>query len=162
MEKKITCGILVCSKHGFLALLPSGRKDDFGSYDIPKGCHEEYDKELYDTAIRELKEETGIDLPNILKYASDPKVTSFGVNPYLKEKDLALFVAEISDIDKFFNFECTSFFETPNGLELPEVVSYKWVRDLNYYFRSMQKCFKRLRETNSEFNNILEKYEKND
>lgn len=157
MEKKITCGMLVCSEHGFLALLPTGRKDEPGNYDIAKGCKEEGEG-VYTTAERELKEETGLDM-KYLMHNTDVSIHSFGINPYLKEKDLYLFVVEINDIDKFFDFKCSSFFETENGVELPEMKDYKWVRSIEYYFKSLRKCFNNLRQNNNEFDEILKKYE---
>ena len=156
MEKKISCGFLICSKQGFLAVHPTGRKKEFGCYDIPKGCN--YGMEsYYKTAKRELMEETGLDL-DYIKQFTDVNVVDLGINKYQKEKDLVLYVAEIPNIDKFFNFQCTSFFEDKNGMETPEVDGYIWTKDLNYYFKSLRKTFRKLHSSNNTFCSILHKY----
>lgn len=157
MEKKISCGILICTEHGFLAVHPTGRKKEFGCYDIPKGCHEG-NETYYQTAVRELKEETGLDLDFIEQF-SNLNMYDFGVNKYLKDKDLVLYAVEIPDIDKYFSFKCTSFFENEHGMEIPEADWFMWVRDLNYYFKSLNKTFKELRENNYYFRHLIEKYE---
>ena len=158
MKNKISCGVLICTEHGFLAVHPTGRKSEFGCYDIPKGCKEGNDVSAYKTAIRELKEEIGLNLEYVADF-TNVALHDFGLNKYLKEKDLYLFVAEIADIDKFFNFKCTSFFENERGLEIPEVDGFMWVRDLNYYFKSLQKVFNNLRQNNELFNELIKKYE---
>ena len=69
MGKKISCGILICTEHGFLAVHPTGRKNEFNCYDIPKGCHNN-NETYYQTAVRELKEETGLDLDFVEQFSN--------------------------------------------------------------------------------------------
>ena len=71
-DKKVTCGFLLRWNSQTLAMLPTGRKPGYFQYDIPKGCCEPGETH-YETAKRELLEETSIDLryniglSNILK-----------------------------------------------------------------------------------------------
>ena len=158
MSKKITCGTIVCSKYGFLALLPTGRVDGQHNYDIPKGCMEETDATTYITAIRELKEETGLDIKEIYGKCNT-SVNYFDVVPYNKEKDLALFTLEIDDIDQVFNFACNSYFIDKDGVSKPEMKGYKWTRDLNVYFKGLCNAISKLRNDNEIFDEIISKYE---
>lgn len=84
-------------------------------YDIPKG-HWEEGELLEDTAIREAREEAGIEV-------EQNELTFLGEFPYAKGDTLALFYCE-----KKFNVEdckCSSYFENQYGKEVPEVVAYK-------------------------------------
>ena len=161
MEKKISCGALICSEKGFLALHPTGRKHEFGCYDIAKGCLENNDS-IYETIQREIYEETGIVLEEIGQY-TPVRFTNCGINSYLKEKDLALYIIEIQNTDKYFNFNCSSYFEEPKtGIEYPEMDGYKWTRDTKYYFKSLQNVLNKLREDNPIIDETLKKYEQHD
>jgi len=134
--KKISCGFLIESKFGFLALQPYGRKmQENYSYDIPKGEVKENERHL-ECAVRELKEETGIDLT---KY--NHKIKDYGVLQYNQYKDIHLYHAYIFDIAENFDFKCSSTFESiykqSLGQIVPEVIGYKWTYDFNTYFKNL-------------------------
>ena len=83
-------------------------------YDIPKG-HWEEGELLDDTAIREAKEEAGIEI--------DPtELTFLGNFPYGKDEIDIFYCEKKFDIN---DCKCTSFFENQYGKEVPEVVAYK-------------------------------------
>lgn len=109
-------------------------------YDIPKG-HWEEGELLEDTAIREAKEEAGLEI-------EQTELTFLGEFPYGKDT-IALFYCE-----KDFNLEdckCSSFFENQYGKEVPEVVAYKLydfneedIEDSHIYFnlrKILEKVF---------------------
>ena len=139
MSKKITCGIILESKEGWLALLPYGKKDEAGRYDLPKGCCEVGEDPL-DCAVRELKEETGIVL-------SDDEVASLndlGQHYYLPEKDIHLFYLHTNNYCNH-KFECSSLFESnyswSKGEMVPEMVKMVWTKDFKIFMKCLQDVF---------------------
>ena len=89
-------------------------------YDIPKG-HWEEGELLEDTAIREAKEEAGIEV--------DPtELTFLGNFPYGKDEIDIFYCEKKFDIN---DCKCTSFFENQYGKEVPEVVGYKFFDFVN-------------------------------
>ena len=89
-------------------------------YDIPKG-HWEEGELLEDTAIREAKEEAGIEV--------DPtELTFLGNFPYVKDEIDIFYCEKKFDIN---DCKCTSFFENQYGKEVPEVVGYKFFDFVN-------------------------------
>ena len=98
----------------------------------------EGDEEMIDTAIRELKEETGIDLAtnhNLNKYIS----SNFVFQYHLSRKDVYLFTVEDKEgeLDDF-EFTCDSYWGEDNN---PEIADYKWVKikDLHQYMMASQR-----------------------
>lgn len=83
------------------------------------------------TAIRETKEECNIDI-NVNK-----RIETIGLVPYLKKKNLYLFLVEIETIPEI---KCNSFYESNGGLE-PEMVDYKWI-GIDEYDKYMSKGLK--------------------
>jgi len=141
MEKELSCGFLVEHDGKFLACHCSGRKFENCTYDIAKGHNEEGEDHLT-TAKRELKEETGIDLDNAdFEY----EITDFGVQKYIKTKDLHVYMLSIKKLNKKFDLKCSTYFEI-NGNTVPEINGYTWTTDMNLYFRSLQNIFNRLKE----------------
>ena len=140
MEKVITkivsSGFVVLNKKGEVLL---GKTDNRPPYNFTvfKGQQEEGET-LIDTAIRELKEETGIDV------ASDDRLnknisTNFIYMYRLSHKDVYLFSLEDSEgaLDEF-EFKCDSFYGESH---LPEICGYKWVSisQLNDYIFPSQR-----------------------
>lgn len=135
--KKLSCGILVESKYGYLALHPYGRKiESQYSYDIPKGEIQE-DEEHLICALRELKEETGIDIEKYLH----SEIKDYGILTYNNYKNIHLFHVYLYDINKNFDFKCTSTFESIYSWNLgeivPEVDDFIWTKDINSYFKNL-------------------------
>ena len=131
---KTSCGFIIKDKNTglFLGCLPTGRKKrDTDCCDIPKGCIEDTDNGYLSVAIRELKEETGIefmDLDNIKK---------LGLVDYLKDKNLYLFYAE-TDID-LKKLKCTSTFVDANGKNVPEMSTFM-LGDLSIFRPKMREA----------------------
>jgi 8-oxo-dGTP pyrophosphatase MutT (NUDIX family) len=81
-------------------------------WDIPKGGAEPGET-LAVAAARELLEETGLT-------AAPEEFTELGVHPYLRGKDLALFMWKPVQLPDPNRLTCTSCFALPNGTLLPE------------------------------------------
>jgi 8-oxo-dGTP pyrophosphatase MutT (NUDIX family) len=81
-------------------------------WDIPKGIAEPGET-LSVAAARELLEETG------LRVAPEA-LADLGVHPYLRGKDLALFMWKPAQLPEPQRLTCTSRFALPNGTLLPE------------------------------------------
>lgn len=110
--KTVSCGTLIRVDSEYLIALPF--QGDF--WNLPKGKME-VGEEPIQTAIRETEEEIGLELkPSDL-------VVDFGKRPYLKDKDLHLFLVELPIKPK--SLKCKSLFES-NGRMVPEMVSFKW------------------------------------
>jgi len=115
-EKELTCGCLLFFEDKFLIVKPFGPSKTV-YWSLPKGLLEEGETEQ-ETMIRELFEETNI------RITKDDVVFDLGINPYLKNKDIHLFVARIDSLPE--KLKCNSFFEM-NGKQVPEVVKFQWV-----------------------------------
>jgi 8-oxo-dGTP pyrophosphatase MutT (NUDIX family) len=81
-------------------------------WDIPKGIVEPGET-LAVAAARELLEETGL-------LVTPEEITNLGVHPYLRGKDLALFMWRPPQLPDPQSLTCTSRFALPNGTLLPE------------------------------------------
>jgi len=137
--KELSCGFIVRKDGKYLACRAFGRQGDLAVYDIPKGHLEEGETPL-ETAKRELREETGIDLSDQnVRYI----ITEIGVRPYLKTKDLHLFLLDLERFDG--ELRCTSFFDL-DGRSVPEISGYVWTDDTRLFFKSLQKIFGKLKE----------------
>jgi 8-oxo-dGTP pyrophosphatase MutT (NUDIX family) len=93
-----------------------------GRYDFPKGLVED-NEDPKDTAVREVFEETNITIDK-------NNLIDIGVYPYNKIKDLHVYIYRVDDIDVFVsdkNIYCSSYFETPYGIMLPEISGHKIV-----------------------------------
>lgn len=134
--KKLSCGVIVeDNQDRILACHPTGKSFEKGNYDIPKGLREEKDNSEIDTAVRELYEETGIQIPD------NNMLTDLGIFEYLKDKDLHLFYIKINnDFENIGPFFCESKFIDSHDNYLPEVNRYKFVdkEELDWFFKSLQ------------------------
>jgi 8-oxo-dGTP pyrophosphatase MutT (NUDIX family) len=115
----ITCGsFIIDSENKILLVQPTGYPDD---WTVPKGLVEG-GEDLHMAAIRELKEETGIDIINY-----PHKLYELGAQPYPnKAKMIVGFLFELKGvIDQ--PLECTStFFDKKDGRRKPEVSDFEW------------------------------------
>jgi predicted NUDIX family NTP pyrophosphohydrolase len=156
MDRKVSAAVIIYDpvKQVILAEHPTGRRwykkdtkePETGVFSLPKGLIEEGEDPV-ESAIREIKEETDIDL-------DIKRLHYLGKYKYIKYKDLELFFYPLKedeiDIKKC---KCTSFFDGPNGKKLPEVNGFSWLHmetDLHFFFVSQQEIIKK----------IIEKYPK--
>lgn len=114
MDKIISCGGIIMVKDEVLLGLPSLNR----YWNLPKGCTESGETPIM-TAVREIQEESNIDLTGI-DYLYD-----FGQIPYLKDKDLHLFLYALPE--KPADLRCNTYFPIGKG-NLPEMRKFKWVR----------------------------------
>lgn len=139
MPKAVSCGFIVFAKEtgAVLACHPTGRPDAMEmSYDIPKG-HLEAGESALDAALRELKEETGIALPE------DAPVHEIGLVPYQKQKSLHLFSTVLpTAMLKVDRLHCDSTFVDSFGNTKKEIDSYRLTLDPDIFFKNLQPYVK--------------------
>ena len=125
--KKLTCGIVIVSNDTLILegeqYILLGHSTHNIHYDVFKGLQEVNETPLQ-TAIRELKEETGLCVPSTL-------LIDLGQHSYNKEKNIHLFLyrTEKSAIDPL-SLTCTSMVEQINGqkvIPFPEMDDFKWI-----------------------------------
>jgi 8-oxo-dGTP pyrophosphatase MutT (NUDIX family) len=106
--RQTSCGVIVTD--GERVLL--GHATRSPRWDIPKGSAEP--SETFPVAAaRELLEETGLVI-------APEAFTDLGVHPYLRGKDLTLFMWKAAQLPDPRRLTCTSRFALPNGTLLPE------------------------------------------
>ena len=128
--KKLSCGIVLQTRYGYLLCHPTGRKEPV--FDIPKGCKEENETE-WECATRELKEETGL----VVTSQNTSVIKNLGQHKYIKgKKDLHLFYVEMKDDVQLSQLSCTSLID---GTDKPEVDYYVFASDFSQCFPSLQK-----------------------
>lgn len=115
--KKVTAAIVIIDKNGNILGCHATGKPDYTGYDFPKGCVEPGESDIT-TAIRELKEETGL-------FVSESDLIDAGVHPHNKEKDIHLFIYRVNVLPNTTTLKCTSYFELPDGRKLPEMNGFK-------------------------------------
>jgi len=137
MTRIVSSGFVIQNNSGEILLGRVNAHRPPYQYTIFKGGQEDGET-LLDTAIRELSEETGIDLKSehrLNRYISNEPIFSY----QLRHKDVYLFfLDDVEDVLKDFKFECKSYW---NDTGSPEIDEYKWVKieDLNdYLFFSQQ------------------------
>jgi 8-oxo-dGTP pyrophosphatase MutT (NUDIX family) len=106
--RQTSCGVIVTD--GDQVLL--GHATRSPRWDIPKGVAEPGEA-LRVAAARELLEETGLAI-------AAEELTDLGVHPYLRGKDLALFMWKPAQLPDPQRLTCISRFALPNGTSLPE------------------------------------------
>lgn len=107
-QRQTSCGVIVTD--GERVLL--GHATRSPRWDIPKGVAEPGEG-FAATAARELLEETGLTV-------APEELTELGVHPYLRGKDLALFMWKPAQLPDPQRLTCTSQFALSNGTSLPE------------------------------------------
>lgn len=106
--RQTSCGVIVTDGERILL----GHATRSPRWDIPKGSAEP--SETFPVAAaRELLEETGLVI-------APEALTDLGVHPYLRGKDLALFMWKAAQLPDPRRLTCTSRFALPNGTLLPE------------------------------------------
>ncbi len=116
--KTTSYGVLILNEHGQLLLAHATARKH---WDIPKGGAEDGESPQQ-AAIREVREETGIELPA-------DSLEEIGRVPYLPRKDLHLFrvVLHTRNCD-IAECKCTTFFpHHASGAMTPEVDQFRWV-----------------------------------
>jgi len=107
-RRQPSCGVIVTDGERILL----GHATRSPRWDIPKGTAAP-DENFADAAVRELREETGL-------MARPDELVELGVHPYLRAKDLALFVWSPRPLPNPRELSCNSHFSLPNGTLLPE------------------------------------------
>ena len=121
MSKITSAGFAVLSKDNQILLGKAQKYNDKGNWTIFKGQQEEGES-LIETAIRELYEESGIDIISDNKLnvnTSSSPFFVFGIN------DKTVYVYLLRDKDgvlEDFKFNCSSYF----GDNQPEISEYAW------------------------------------
>lgn len=133
MSKIISAGFAVISNDSKILLGKTQKYNKYENWTIFKGG-QEAGETLIETAIRELHEESGIDIMNDVRLNSNTSSSpffNFGIN------DKTVFVYLLKDKDGVLNdfeFKCNSFF----GVNQPEISHYSWfnieeAKDRVYY-----------------------------
>lgn len=130
-----TCGIFLYSTNFKKILVCHSTHSPWNQWSIPKGLIDDTDEDLFETATRELKEETGLELKkmNVLKTYPLPPIKYQN-----KNKVLESFLVTTDFNLKNFPFTCYSYVDK----SFPEVNKWKWISlDMtqNYIHESQQK-----------------------
>lgn len=133
--KYLSCGFIIKDTitGKYLGCHPTGNNS--GKFDIPKGHMDKGETEL-ETATRELKEETGIEL------TGSENIIDLGRFEYKRDKDLYLFYLELPiDINKL---NCTSMFTDSTGARHPEMDGYVLLDNFDHYFFGLRDILKKV------------------
>jgi 8-oxo-dGTP pyrophosphatase MutT (NUDIX family) len=106
--KTISCGVIVTDGERLVL----GHASRSPRWDIPKGGIEEGET-LEQAARRELCEETGLTAP-------ERALMPLGTFPYLRNKDLALFLWRVAELPDPRSLICAEYFVLADGTRLPE------------------------------------------
>lgn len=117
-ERTVSCGVILLDGSGRVLL---AHATETSHWDIPKGQPDPGEAPV-DAALRELREETGIEL-------SAARLKDLGRFAYRRDKDLHLFAARIVDGEvDIARCVCTSLFPSRrNGKDIPEMDAFEWV-----------------------------------
>ena len=107
-SKSLSAGVIVYDGSKFII----GHDTSSKHWDIPKGKIEPNEVAIA-AAVRELKEETGIDVDwrNLIH---------LGIFEYKKDKDLSLYLWKVQSLPKIKELKCCSTFSNKQGATLPE------------------------------------------
>jgi 8-oxo-dGTP pyrophosphatase MutT (NUDIX family) len=122
------------------ALLLLGRFARRALWDVPKGLAEP-DEDFAAAAARELREETGLEVP-------PGALRDLGVHRYLRGKDLALFLWRLEAMPAPEELQCSSFFRVANGTVVPEFDAFAvlpWAEALPRVGRNLQRVLHEVR-----------------
>lgn len=112
-----SCGLIFVKNEKILLCHVTGKN----FWDLPKGIMDDNEKPI-DTVLREVYEETGMDL-----YNEKEKLVDLGLFDYKKEKQLHLFLYESNQLPNINTLECKSYFKNENGENLKEVDAFSYV-----------------------------------
>ena len=137
--KEITCALIIQNAVGeILGCHSTGKRFGKTTYDLPKGHLNTTDASALDAAIRECKEETGLDCSN---YKND--IVDLGEFKYTSYKNIHLFYLAM-EIPELSTLHCDSMFTDPYGKERPEVNGFAKIKcnELDWFFKSIQSVLK--------------------
>ena len=145
MKERCACGIIIEEPRGWLLCHPTNGGN---RWDFPKG-NAEIGEDHLDAALRELKEETGLELDS----SQIESIKDLGRDSYQSNRDLHLFYVKVKSIDTKIMF-CESMVENPRGANFPEMDAFAvFPKDL--ILTKVGKGMKAWLEKN--VNNLLEK-----
>jgi len=137
---KTSCGIILSDGESILAGLATGKKDAHHMYDLAGKGGKDKNESYLEAAIRELREETGIDLPiTVFSHIKD-----LGQFKYIKDKELHLFSLHIEKMPEISTLFCDSTYEM-YGRQLPEIAQYKnfGLDELFWFYKSLEPVLKK-------------------
>lgn len=146
--KITTCALVLINKYGDILGCHGYGKPQENGYDFPKGCRDETDEDDLATAVRELKEETGIIL------LDKEKVIDAGIHNHNAKKNIHIFIYRVKSFMNFFDLStlnCTTYFEDRNGKEVPEMDGYKIISKedrAKYFYNVLQNKFELIDKIN--------------
>jgi 8-oxo-dGTP pyrophosphatase MutT (NUDIX family) len=122
--REVSCGVIVTDKKRLVAIKPYGKHN---ALDLPKG-HREDGESAITAAIRELQEETGLEVDR-------KRLFSLGVFNYTSYKDLELFLLLMNPLPLPASLKCTSYFTDDHGRKVPEATGFELVafNDVRFY-----------------------------
>ncbi len=143
VPKVISAGFLLQSGDKYLIGHPTDKTGTTKGWGILKGKVDSKDATLLDTALREFKEESGLDLRSVNATIHKQFYTSFRVKS--TNKTVYVFRAfDYSGALMYYPFKCESFLS--DGVT-PEIDAFKWVtaqEALAIVAKSQQALFKGL------------------
>ncbi len=123
MRRRITCGVYIFNPDGEL-LVCHATETTWGIWGIPKGRPDPGEGHKT-AAIREVKEETGLDL---MPY-EDSMVYAGAQDYRTSNKRLMAWVVQLPEPINIESFHCESLFTSLfSGEKIPEVDDFMWVR----------------------------------
>lgn len=120
---KITCGVYLYNMQTGCILIGHATNTEH-AFSIPKGLYDDNDKDYYSAAIRELYEETSIDISTCSIIFQ--KEFDFVFYKNNKPKKLKPFLICVDNLDGI-EIKCTSMFTNKQGVQQPEIDWFKWV-----------------------------------
>ena len=115
-----SCGLYILNKNNELLIVhPTLHKPNI-NWGIPKGKIDEGET-YWETAIRETKEETNLDITYYDELCSLPDVVYKS-----KKKILTTYYVKINDFDSNTSLSCPNTFDY-KGKQLPENNDFKWI-----------------------------------
>lgn len=135
MAKHLSCGVIVTDGRRILL----GHATRSPRWDIPKGLAEPGEPPVA-AAVRELAEETGLSV-------AESDLRDLGVHPYLRDKDLALFIWMPAEMPAISVLKCSSTFTLPGGAVVPEFDRFglfEWHEALGKVGKNMARILGRL------------------
>ena len=132
-KKLVSAALFLTNGKVFLSVVPTFKTN----YDLPKGVQNK-GEDILDTLIREVDEETGI---NLHQYKN--KIQKIGLYKYRKNKDIMLFLLKLDELPKTSLMRCVSMFKLKNK-EYPEVGQFKYLNfdNLNVFKENMARIIR--------------------